>query len=90
MPKKEVLRQCVACRESKNKNELLRICRTTEGDVCVDLTGRMNGRGVYLCKDESCVELSFKRKALDKSLKIHISDVRVDELKSEILEVINN
>ena len=56
MPKKEPLRKCVVCGERKPKQELLRVVRTPEGTLTMDDTGKMNGRGAYLCRSLECIE----------------------------------
>lgn len=64
--KKVPERMCVACRQMKPKNQLVRIVNTDNG-VIVDKTGKMNGRGVYLCKCRECIEKSVKNKKFAKS-----------------------
>jgi predicted RNA-binding protein YlxR (DUF448 family) len=64
-PKKKVpMRKCVATGEMKPKKELVRIVRTKEGDVSIDLTGKKSGRGAYLSKDREAVILAKKKKYL--------------------------
>ena len=63
------MRRCVNCRESKHKSELLRIVRTLDGEFKIDFTGKANGRGAYVCKDEKCAAETQKRRKLDKSFK---------------------
>ncbi len=48
------LRTCIACRAVRGKRELIRIVRTPEGQICVDITGKANGRGAYLCRNRRC------------------------------------
>lgn len=67
--KQTQMRRCVSCRESKHKSELLRIVRTPEGTFQIDFTGKANGRGAYICKDENCAAETKKRRKLDKSFK---------------------
>ena len=57
--KKIPLRRCLGCYESKPKNELCRIVRKTDGEICLDKTGKINGRGAYICYNKEC--LDFKR-----------------------------
>jgi predicted RNA-binding protein YlxR (DUF448 family) len=66
--RKTPIRTCVACREESQKRDLVRIVRTTSGDVVLDATGRMNGRGAYLHPKIECLKLAVKRKALDRAL----------------------
>ena len=82
--KKVPLRQCLGCGEMKSKKEMLRIIRTAEGEVFLDVTGKKNGRGAYICKDAGCLEKGRKKKALDRSLKIEISDEVYESLKGEL------
>lgn len=73
MPKKEPKRQCIACREQKEKHELIRIIRTPEGDIIPDDTGRKNGRGAYICKNKFCLQKAIKIKAIDRALNVAVS-----------------
>ena len=82
--KKIPLRMCTGCMEMKPKKELIRIVKTPEGDVCVDLTGKKSGRGAYVCKSIECFEKSFKAKRLSRNLDISISEEIYDKLKEEI------
>ncbi len=84
MPKKIPMRRCVATHEQLPKKELLRIVRTPEGNLEVDVTGRANGRGAYLKKDIAAVEVAMKNKALEKSLEVKIPDEFYDTIKSYI------
>ena len=86
MNKKKPARRCMGCNESKEKNELIRIVRTTEGDVQIDLTGKKNGRGAYIKKDSEVLLLAKKNKALERALETTIDDSVYDE----ILNIINN
>ena len=72
--KKIPLRSCVITREKFPKKELLRVVRTPEGEVKVDLTGKMNGHGAYIKKDKDVIEKAMKNKALDKYLETTISE----------------
>ena len=70
--KKIPMRTCVVTREKQEKKNLLRVVRTPEGEVIVDLTGKSNGRGAYITKDLSVVDKAKKTKALDKHLEVEI------------------
>lgn len=74
------LRKCVACNESKPKKELIRIVRNTDGMVEIDLTGKVNGRGAYICPDLDCLEKVKKSKRLAKTLEIEVPDEVFDRL----------
>ena len=85
MNKKEPLRMCIACREMKNKKDLLRIVKNKEGKIFVDETGKANGRGAYICKDTACLEKLKKQKVLNKAFKMMIEDSVYEEIKGVIL-----
>ena len=72
-PKPVPQRTCVGCRGVQGKRELVRVVRTPEGEVVVDVTGRRNGRGAYVHKSRECWELALKRGALERALKVTIS-----------------
>lgn len=74
MPKKIPMRRCVITREQFPKKELLRVVRTPEGNVEIDLTGKLNGRGAYLKKDIEVMKLAKKNGALNKALEVEIPD----------------
>ncbi len=68
-------RTCVACRALRPKRELVRIVRTTEGEVVVDERGKRNGRGAYLCAQRVCWEEALKRRRLEAALRISLDEV---------------
>ena len=76
------LRTCVVTKESLPKQELLRIVRTPEGEIKVDETGKLNGRGAYIKKDLSVLEQAKKSKILEKKLECKIEDSIYDEIKN--------
>ena len=78
--KKIPLRTCVITKEQLPKKELLRIVRTPENKIEVDLTGKLNGHGAYIKKDKETIEKARKSKALDKYLEVTISDDKYDEM----------
>lgn len=83
MTKKIPLRQCVGCGEMKNKKEMMRVLRTAEGDICLDTTGKKNGRGAYLCKSGECLKMSRKNRGLERSFKMNIPNEVYDNLEKE-------
>ena len=87
MAKKIPSRQCVGCRESRTKRELIRISRTPEGQVALDETGRMNGRGAYLCRRVECLQKARRSKGLERSLKVTIPDEIYDRLEEELKDI---
>ena len=82
--KKKVLRTCVVSKEVCEKKDLIRIVRTPEGNVVVDLTGKANGRGAYLKKDLEVLKLARKNKALDKKLEVAVPEEVYLELEKFI------
>lgn len=82
--KKKPERQCIGCRESKGKKELIRIVKTPEGDIIVDRTGRKNGRGAYLCDNRECLEKARRANALSRSFKMNVPDEIYDELERQL------
>ena len=84
MGKKIPLRQCVGCREMKGKKEMVRILKTTEGDIVLDMTGKKNGRGAYLCRSMECLKKARKNRSLERSLKMAIPSEVYDSLEKEL------
>ncbi|MCC8137487.1 MAG: YlxR family protein [Clostridiales bacterium] len=82
--KKVPMRKCTGCQEMKSKKELLRVLRTPEGEIILDATGRMNGRGAYLCPTGECLEKAMRSKGLERSLKVRIPEETYECLKKEI------
>ena len=79
------LRSCAVTGEKLDKRELLRIVRSKDGEVKVDLTGKMNGRGAYIKRDVKVLEEAIKKKSLERKLECNISDEVYDEIR-KILE----
>ncbi|WP_160675600.1 YlxR family protein [Clostridium sp. C8-1-8] len=84
-PKKVPMRMCNGCMEMKPKKELIRIVKSPEGVVSVDLTGKKSGRGAYICKSVACLDKAFKAKRLNKNLETTIDDQIYNNLKDEIV-----
>ena len=78
--KKIPLRTCVITHEKLPKKDLLRVVRSPEGEVKVDLTGKMNGHGAYIKKDKDVIEKAMKTKSLDKYLETTISESVYQEI----------
>ena len=72
MPKKIPERQCLGCRQMKPKTELIRVLKTPEGNICIDKTGKLNGRGAYICDSVDCLKKAIKSKGLERSFKVEI------------------
>lgn len=86
MGKKIPLRQCVGCGEMKGKKEMVRILKTTEGDIVLDTTGKKNGRGAYLCRSMECLKKARKGRGLERSFKISIPNEVYEGLEKEFEE----
>ena len=84
--KKVPLRQCIVCRESKPKKELIRIVRTGDNDFAIDKTGKLNGRGSYICNSEDCINKLVKQRALNKAFKTNVSQEVYEKLKEQFVE----
>ncbi len=80
MQKKIPLRKCVATGEMLPKKDMIRVVRSKEGEVFVDLTGKKSGRGAYVSKSEDAIELARKKKVLDKQLEVKVPGEIYEEL----------
>ncbi len=84
--KKIPQRMCVGCQQMKAKRELLRVVRTPDEDVVLDLTGKKSGRGAYLCRDLDCLEKAVKEKRLEKALQKPIESVVYEALRAGVVQ----
>ncbi len=75
-------RTCVACNTVRPKRELVRIVRTPEGEILVDETGKLNGRGAYLCRQRVCWEAALARKRLEQTLNVTLTDATLERLRN--------
>ncbi len=87
--KKIPMRQCVGCGEMKSKKEMIRVIKTTEGEILLDDTGRKNGRGAYLCPSSECLKAAEKSKGLSRSFKMEIPKEIYQELEKEMQKIEN-
>lgn len=81
--RKVPMRQCIGCREMKEKNSMIRVIRTPEGEICMDATGKKNGRGAYLCRSAECFHKAVKTNALSRSFQMHIPGEVYERLEKE-------
>lgn len=81
--KKIPMRQCVGCGEMREKKEMMRVLKSTEGPIVLDMTGKKNGRGAYLCKSAECLKKARKNKGLERSFKLSIPDEIYENLEKE-------
>lgn len=87
MNKKVPMRQCVGCGEMKNKKELLRIIKSAENEIFLDITGKKNGRGAYICPNGECLARAIKTRGLERSLKTAIP-IEVIEILTKEMETV--
>ena len=83
-PKKIPQRQCVGCRTMFDKNTLIRVVRTPEGEIILDLTGKRSGRGAYVCCSSECLKKARRSKALERALEVAIPEGVYDTLEKEM------
>lgn len=81
------MRQCIGCGEMKAKKEMIRVIKTAEGAITLDTTGRMNGRGAYICPTGECLQKAIKSKGLERSFKMPIPKEVYEMLAKEMGEL---
>ena len=86
MQKKIPMRQCVGCREMRPKRELVRVVRSPEGEISIDLKGKKPGRGAYVCPDPACLKKAVKSRALGRAFGVEIPEEIYDTLKAQMEE----
>lgn len=77
-------RQCVGCREMKNKKDLIRVVRSPEGEVSLDFKGKKPGRGAYVCPDAACLKRARKSRALERAFETAIPAEVYDQLEQQM------
>ncbi|WP_297518821.1 YlxR family protein [uncultured Clostridium sp.] len=82
--KKVPMRMCNGCMEMKAKKELIRVVKDKENNISVDLTGKMAGRGAYICKATKCLDAAFKAKRLNRNLSSNIDTEIYNRLREEV------
>lgn len=83
--KREVKRMCVGCGEMFDKRSLIRVVKSPEGEISIDLTGKKNGRGAYICNSTECLKKAKKRKSIERAFSMKIDESVYDEMEEEIL-----
>lgn len=76
------LRKCIVCKEQKTKEDLIRIVKDKEGNISIDHSGKLNGRGAYICTNQSCLNAAISKKLLNRHLKTNVDDQIYRELES--------
>ena len=89
MQKKIPQRQCMGCRERKAKREMIRVVRMTDGNVSLDFSGKLNGRGAYICPNPECLKKAQTAKSLERSLEVPIPEEVYSRLAGEMEGGIN-
>ena len=89
MQKKIPQRQCMGCRERREKRQMIRVVRGTDGHVGLDFSGKLNGRGAYICPDPECLKKAIRAKALERSLEVQIPQEVYDRLEKEMEAGVN-
>ena len=84
MQKKIPQRQCMGCRERKEKRAMIRVVRCTDGEIRLDFSGKLNGRGAYVCPATECLVKARKSRALERSLETPIPEEVYNRLEKEM------
>ena len=85
--KKIPMRMCTACREMKPKRELIRVVRTPAGEIKLDTTGKLGGRGAYICKSKECFLKAQKINALARAFETKIDNEIYTQLEKELEQI---
>ncbi len=75
---------CLGCREMKNKKDLIRVVKSNEGEVSIDLEGKKPGRGAYICNSIGCFQKAHKAKQLQRAFSKNIDDNLYEQLRQEL------
>lgn len=78
------IRRCTGCGEHFPKNTLIRVLRTPEGEVVLDLTGKKNGRGAYICKNAACLKKARKSRRIETALDCRITEELYEKMEEEL------
>lgn len=84
MEKKVPMRTCIACRQEKPKRELIRVVKFND-QINLDLTGKQNGRGAYVCNDKECIQNLKKKKLLNRAFSCNVEDAVYDKIMEDFL-----
>ena len=81
----DILRMCVCCRTMKQKNELLRVVKNKNGEFFVDKTGKLSGRGAYICKNSDCADKFIKARAFERAFKCALPEGLKETIMKELI-----
>ncbi len=87
MTKKVPLRKCTGCGEMKQKKEMIRVLLSPDGGIMIDVTGKKNGRGAYICNSMECLQKARKNKGIERSLKVSIPEAVYNDLEKELSDI---
>ena len=87
MDKKIPMRQCIGCGLMREKKQMIRVVRTPEGEMTLDRSGRMNGRGAYICPSRECLEKAIRNRGLNRSFRTEVSAEVTERLRQEIADI---
>ena len=87
--KKVVQRMCMGCNNKKDKKELIRVVLNKNGEIAIDKTGKLAGRGAYICDSIECLEKAIKTKRLEKCFDMKIDEHIYNELRGVIIDKSN-
>jgi len=82
--KKVPMRMCTGCGEMFEKRSLVRVVKSPEGEISIDLTGKKSGRGAYVCKNPECLKMARKKKALERAFQTQIDDAVYARMEEEL------
>ena len=82
--KKIPLRTCIGCNSKKDKKELLRIVKNKNGEINIDLTSKMDGRGIYICRNEECLNKAIKNKKISRTFEMEIENSIYENIRKTI------
>lgn len=84
--KKIPQRTCMGCNEKKDKKDLIRVVKSSDGEINIDKTGKMQGRGAYICDKEECLEKAIKTKRIERVFETKIDDEIYEKLRGVIID----
>ncbi len=84
--KKIPMRMCTGCGEMFDKRTLVRVVKSPEGEISLDVTGKKSGRGAYVCKNAACLKLARKKKAFERAFGVQIDDAVYQKMEEEIAD----
>ncbi len=82
--KREPMRLCLACRQMQSKKQMVRVVRQVDGTICIDPTGKLSGRGAYMCLEKTCVEKALQPKVIAHALKTAVTTENIERIRKDI------